>query len=85
MKRLLAALLLALFVIEVAVDTFDPACVDSAQPCHTCLCQTRAVTPKPAVSALRVAVTPRLVASASETFADRLSDKSILQPPRLPA
>lgn len=85
MKRVLCVVVLSLFMVDFAVDSFDADCFYQAQPCHTCLCGTPALPQAPATANLTAPRPAVRVAPVFDSFAGRLTDKSLFRPPRLTA
>lgn len=81
MREVVLALAL-LFCADVAIDAFDSDCLQPEQACHTCLCQTHALTQAPAAGERIAAPAPRLLFPVLETYSDRFTDKSVFQPPK---
>lgn len=83
MRKWLPLLLFFLFTYDVAVDSFDVDCANSAttEMCHACVCPTHLTAPASVGNAPIVASSTRI--AVPDTILDqRLNDKSIFHPPK---
>jgi hypothetical protein len=83
-RNLIAAILLTLFVYDVAIDSFDADCQTQVTVCHHCSCGSHATEPQNSTMAASVLSFHR-VSNGEVFFVQSLFDKSVFHPPKISA